>query len=467
MKKKRWIIICLIIFFLSIGFAVLTGNLNINGSFSFAKNKFDIHYDNIVVNEGSASSVVPVIDEESLTFDASLKAPGDFYSFNVDIVNGSTVDAMVKGISVSGLDSVSDYIGYSVTYSDGTAIANKNVLYKGYSTTITVKVFFKDIENAQIPDSVLNPKISVSIDYQQANSEAVLVSNTNFIRYNYTGSEQSFVPFRNGTYRIELWGGTGNNDVRDYVRQHPSYAGYVAGDISLTKSDKLYVYVGGVKQIFNTSLTTGVSNIAGSGGATDIRLVNGEWNDATSLASRIMVAGGAGGSYLDATGPVGGFAGGLSSYSSSHNTWPVYSATQTSGGKASSNERDCQDGSFGVGASMTYGGYSPGAGGYYGGGSGPAGGGGSSFISGHTGCVAIKSATDITPKDGCDTGTTDNNCSKHYSGKVFTNTVMIDGKGYSWTNVVGTKVVGMPKFLGNGKVNGNDGEGHAKITILK
>lgn len=56
---------------------------------------------------------------------------------------------------------------------------------------------------------------------------------------------------------------------------------------------------------------------------------------------------------------------------------------------------------------------------------------GSSYISGHTGCVAITSQVDQTPKSGCTTGTTDNSCSIHYSSKIFTNTLMIDGAVYS------------------------------------
>lgn len=95
------------------------------------------------------------------------------------------------------------------------------------------------------------------------------------------------------------------------------------------------------------------------------------------------------------------------------------------------------------------------------------GGGGSSYISGYTGCVAITSQTNITPKTGCQTGTTDNNCSVHYSNKKFTNTIMIDGSGYLWTNEKQTKTQ-MPKPDGT-KYNlgeGNQGSGHAKITYI-
>ena len=265
-----------------------------------------------------------------------------------------------------------------------------------------------------------------------------------------------------GTYKIEAWGASGNNNYNDYTKANPSYAGYTAGVISLTKEEVLYLYVGGQGQIFNCCTVQG--NNAGSGGASDVRLVSGDWNNTASLASRIMVAGGAGGSYSDSSAPGGGSAGGLISYAVAHNGHPVASSTQIAGGTAGYKGTA---GGFGYGGTNSNYWYNPGAGGYYGGGSGPAGGGGTSYISGHTGCVAITSASDITPKTGCDTGSSNNSCSLHYSGKKFTNTVMIDGLGYAWTNAKGS-LRQMPKPTGGYYASGigNSGDGAIKITLL-
>lgn len=79
------------------------------------------------------------------------------------------------------------------------------------------------------------------------------------------------------------------------------------------------------------------------------------------------------------------------------------------------------------------------------------GGGGSSFISGHNGCNSINSSGSHT------------NNSAHYSGYVFTNTVMIDGAGYKWTNSKGS-YTGMPNISGTSTIAGNTGNGYAKIT---
>ena len=279
--------------------------------------------------------------------------------------------------------------------------------------------------------------------------------------YTSPGSYTYIVP-RGGLYMIEAWGASGNNDYNTYTKTYASYAGYTSGYISLNKGEVLYLYVGGQGKTFNCCTTQG-SN-AGSGGASDVRLVSGDWNNTESLASRIMVAGGAGGSYSDSSAPGGGAAGGLTSYAVANNNHPVASSTQIAGGTA---------GAYGTAGGFGYGGtnskinYNPGAGGYYGGGSGPAGGGGTSYISGHTGCVAITSQSSITPKTGCDTGTSDNSCSLHYSGKKFTNTVMIDGRGYSWTNTKGS-LQQMPKPTGGYYESGigNSGNGAIRITFI-
>ena len=199
-----------------------------------------------------------------------------------------------------------------------------------------------------------------------------------------------------------------------------------------------------------------------AGGATDIRTVSGNWNNAESLRSRIMVAGGGGAvgglNSWNSGNPYGGSAGGLTAYNggSMNNGSGGVGANQTSGY------------AFGVAGGSNAGGsgYYSGRSGYYG--NGVAGsGGGSSFISGHTGCVAITSASNQSPKSGCTTGTTNNECSKHYSGLVFTDTKMIDGAGYSWTNVKGS-LEQMPNPSGGYYTSGrgHTGNGYAKITYL-
>ncbi len=297
--------------------------------------------------------------------------------------------------------------------------------------------------------------------------------NSEFL-FDYTGNEQEFIAPIDGKYQIELWGASGEGNV---------LGGYTKGEIELTSGTTLYIYVGGKGNPTDGSITGGYNGGGNStksangksgptgGGATDVRLINGTWNEFESLKSRIMVAGGGAGG--------GGSAGGLNGYDG--NASPIENCgkggSQTLGGAQASRHRCASSnstaGSFGTGGigganttDATTGGGSGGGGGYYGG-SGASGicngnmlaGGGSSYISGHDGCKAIT-------KESASNSITHSSSSEHYSGKVFTETVMIDGNGYNWTTEKGEKI-GMPKHDGTeGTMDGNSGNGYARITYL-
>lgn len=281
--------------------------------------------------------------------------------------------------------------------------------------------------------------------------------------FSYTGNYQTFTAPYSTEYRIELWGAEGGCYENNGCGQEGAY---VAGTITLSRGTRLYVYVGqGLASINNAAFNATTSSTGGGnpgGGATDVRLIPGTWNDTYSLNSRIMVAGG-GGSGQD--GDWGGAAGGLIGYSSSRSGYTNTGGTQTGPGVGQENPTGCATGSFGIGSTCG----ATGGGGYYGGGGAShiygSGSGGSSYISGHTGAVAITSEVDRTPKDGCTTGTTDIECSYHYSGYTFTDTTMIDGLGYNWTNEVG-EYVGMPTWNGESTMTGNTGHGYAKIAVV-
>ena len=85
-------------------------------------------------------------------------------------------------------------------------------------------------------------------------------------------------------------------------------------------------------------------------------------------------------------------------------------------------------------------------------------GGGSSFISGHEGCDAIKEES--TENNIIHTGQ-----SIHYLGIYFTNTLMIYGEGYRWTDKE-EEQIGMPSHSDNSIIMGNSGNGYARITIV-
>lgn len=135
--------------------------------------------------------------------------------------------------------------------------------------------------------------------------------------------------------------------------------------------------------------------------------------------------------------------------------------TQISGGNGSNS------GQFGIGGYGSSNANGGGGGGYYGGGASTngrdyGGGGGSSYISGHIGCIAITSATDLTPKTQTYSDISD---SYHYSGLVFRNTKMIDGRGWKWITTEEGESAEMPNYNG-GIMTANSGNGYARVTRL-
>ena len=309
--------------------------------------------------------------------------------------------------------------------------------------------------------------------------------------YDYTGNYQEFTVPVTGEYKIELWGASGGNACLNPNLWLGGLGGYTSGIIALNKRDLLYFYVGEAGSNCTTTrsntYTKASWNGGGSGsgssdgddgggsggGATDVRIISGDWDNEESLRSRIMVAGaGAGSSFVNQNqshrAPSGGGLNGVGTLYAypnialaNHN----YNGTQTSGyafGKGG-NGYSVANGGGGGGASGWYGGYSiPNGNGFSTGANN--GGSGSSYISGHTGCVAIESISSITAKSGCVGGTTDRDCSISPFELYFDNTTMIDGAGYTWTNTRGS-YVGQVQPDGT-TTTGHSGNGYARITYM-
>ena len=207
-----------------------------------------------------------------------------------------------------------------------------------------------------------------------------------------------------GVYSFKL---AGSNGEKDPFGSTGGNGCVVNAKLRLKKKTTFYSYVGG-----QTTFNGGGKGQFKSGSASDVRLVSGDWSNFDSLKSRVIVAGGGGGTDF---GERGGH-GGLNGCPSAKNHGK--GGTQTSGGSG------LDKGGFGYGGqySCWTGG---GGGGYYGGGSSDnkynyGGGGGSSFISGYYKCNAIKESS--TSANIVHTGS-----SLHYSRIRFTDVVVQDG----------------------------------------
>lgn len=497
---------------------------------------------NLYETSTNAISSYEEYSTNTITSNMYLPAEDSYVIYEIEVTNYSTQTAGIK--SISGLPSNLSYELIDYTLKDKicnnnncTTLANKTFYLKitgsgQYDVTLTFdfeniySVTYKNLSSSEYPTEIisgdtltLDVSNSIMNKFYAENSEGTLMTSlsSNVLTINnitsditiigeqenifdYVGNYQIFTVPTTGIYKIELWGAGGNTCAGTSGK-----GGYTKGEIILQEGLEIYVYVGGQGQKIETiGSTEGTEGYNGGGradnsgaislvarcgghGATDIRLISGNWDNFESLKSRIMVAGG-GGSYSQET---GGSSGGLQGYEGGVRTstdGTIISAsgtggTQTSGGQSvyvETYKGSGENGSFGKGgAGLSY--ASGGGGGYYGGAGGTrntidgGGGGGSSFISGHNGCVAItEDSTEelinpVIDSTGttCTDGTTDIICSYHYSGYVFQDTIIIDGNGYNWTTKIGTEVVKMPSFDGTSTMTGNSTNGYAKITLIE
>ena len=186
--------------------------------------------------------------------------------------------------------------------------------------------------------------------------------------FDYTGGEQVFTSPTTGTYKLETWGAQGGSR-NGYIG---GYGGYSIGTITLSKSQNLYINVGG-----NGTTKIGGYNGGGNrpsgdttgwyagsgGGATHIATVSGLLSTLeNSKFDILIVSGGGGGATSSSTYNANGGSGG--GYMGSTIKGPT-GGTQTIAG---TNAKGGITGSFGKGADSTNEG--AGGSGFFGGGSG-------------------------------------------------------------------------------------------------
>lgn len=128
---------------------------------------------------------------------------------------------------------------------------------------------------------------------------------SSIVLFNCEQTSQSFKALDDGAYKIEAWGASGNpstnNDYRSFLVNYRG--GYVSGELNLDAGQELYIYAGckGGSDLGGWngggdaySAPNRARDNGGGGGASDIRLIDGDWDNENGLLSRILVAGGGG-----------------------------------------------------------------------------------------------------------------------------------------------------------------------------
>ncbi len=343
-----------------------------------------------------------------------------------DYVNNEATDGITNStkITITASNAFTGNIPYSHTDGKYYFVGKKTTKPSFAATSTGVR---KWTQASVAPDANLAGNVYVELN------PTVAWANNYFYKayaYSYRAAQQTFAAQANTTYKIECWGAQGADHYRAAVSYHSATThyggrgGYVKGYISFTSSRTLYLYTGdqagynGGGVIKSNQATMG----ANGGGGTDVRLsaaTSSGWNGVASLRSRIIVAAGGGGgnnrwSDSGAAGTWwgegdGGYGGGLNGgngQSINHDKGSYFDhigASQIAGGTiigygiyAGDTDWPNYYGQFGyakVGGDIEIqsaggGGWYGGAGKYHCGGSG-----GSSFMTGFTGCNGINSST--------------------------------------------------------------------------
>ena len=210
-KIKLFLLLLLVI---TVGYALLSQTLDINGTSKIKKAGWSIIWDNVVVNTNSVkgeavtqAAAITNTEKTLVEYSITLSEPGEFYEFTVDAKNEGTIDGMVNAVSNKVYESngttektLPAYLTYSVTYSDGQTIAPKQLLKAGTTEKYKVRVEFKDVEESLLPAQEETIKFKFSVDYIQADDtgEEVLhgltgtrytVNKTNDNQYVYIGQK--------------------------------------------------------------------------------------------------------------------------------------------------------------------------------------------------------------------------------------------------------------------------------------
>ena len=176
-KQRKKMLMLVLLLAVTVGFALLSTTLKINGIAGIKGNKWDIHWDenSIVETEGSVEAKTAAYVSDSakkiVTFDVDLELPGDFYEFTLDAKNYGTIAGAVEQVKITFYDEndqeiepedMPDYIIYSFTHADGTAVQQGEILKPTKSRTYKFRIEY-DSSLTELPSDTI-PKLKPIIE---------------------------------------------------------------------------------------------------------------------------------------------------------------------------------------------------------------------------------------------------------------------------------------------------------------
>ena len=165
-KVKVIIVMIIMIVFMAVGYALLSTNLNINGSTAVTSN-WQVEFSDIrtvSLKGGATNKVTPTVSKTTANFEVDLVQPGDEITYEIDITNYGDIEAEVKGATYTSTGSDAIYIRFE-GIRKGTRISS----CEGQSTCPKVTVIVKVGYDASITSDPeeKTKDISITLDIGQ------------------------------------------------------------------------------------------------------------------------------------------------------------------------------------------------------------------------------------------------------------------------------------------------------------
>ena len=179
---RRNFIIAIVLMFIVMGYALLSANLDITGNYSIKSMKWDIHFENPVLSNGSVSGTPTITDDDTtVSYTFAFTEPTDFYEFTVDVVNEGTMDGIISEIDNGVYDStgndrieIPDYLEYSIT----NTTTNKKVevgqtLNKNTTNVYKVRINMKSgLSDSELPQVASSMRFKLNIVFAQKKKDS-------------------------------------------------------------------------------------------------------------------------------------------------------------------------------------------------------------------------------------------------------------------------------------------------------
>ena len=232
-KQRKIYLYLLIILGLTMGFALLSTTLKINGTAGIKKNTWSIHWDDesIVETSGSVTATTPAnvvdTDKKIVSFEVDFDLPGDYYEFTVDAVNDGTIDGIIDSVKKEYYEpgatepsEVPEYINYTVTYAENGETPKQGDVLKANGGKIKYKVRVEFKSNSEtIPDTTVSGTYKFEPEYIQHKDESVDIGD--IVLYNPVSMEFCDSVSETNCFEWVVLNKNENNEIKDlmYLRE--------------------------------------------------------------------------------------------------------------------------------------------------------------------------------------------------------------------------------------------------------